>query len=238
MLAITDTGTVNQLGSGVRVGGLGLAETDSGIAPGTNIAGSYVARITATDEDTKGVALCGPTVAQYVPSAQGPMCIDVEFTNVSAITTRCTYVGFINAFADNAAFPTVGATVTLTHAVDELTGIVQDTGLTDGDGLFLCNEKANAAGTQTVATTGQGTLPAAGTYTRLRVEIRSDGSAVGFQDKASLGLIPGASGAGAHTSAIAATPGTALIPIFMLGSKTTATKIADVKRIAWWGTRV
>jgi hypothetical protein len=238
MLAITDTGTVNSLRSGVRVGGLGLAETDSGIAPGTNVAGSYVARITATDEDTKGVFLAGPSVAQFVPSAQGPMCVDVEFTNVSAITTRCTFVGFIGALADNAAFPTVGATVTLTHAPDELTGIVQDTGLTDADGLFLANEKANAAGTQTVASTGQGTLPAAATYTRLRVEIRADGSAVGFQDKASLGLIPGASGAGAHASAIAATPATALIPMFMLGSKTTATKAADVKRFAYWGTRV
>lgn len=235
--AITDTGTVNWTGGGARVCGLGLAENDAGIAQGTNVAGSQVARITATNEASKGTALAGPTVAQFAPATAGPMCIDVTFTHVSAITVRTTFVGFVNAFADDAAPVTSGATVTLTHGVDELTGIYQDVGLTDADGLFLANEKANAAGTQTVATTGQGTLPAAGTYTRLRVEIRSDGSAVGFQDKASLGLIPGASGAGAHASAIAATPATALLPLFYVSSTDANTKSADVKRFAYWGTR-
>jgi hypothetical protein len=161
----------------------------------------------------------------------------VTFTNVSAITARAIWCGFTDVFAAGQVAVTAGATVTLTHVRDELTGIYMDAGLTDADGLFLANEKANAAGTQTVASTGQGTLPAAATYTRLRVEIRADGSAVGFQDKAVLGLIPGASGAGAHASLIAATPATALIPSFYIQSSASATKAVSVKQFAYWGTR-
>ena len=235
--AITDTATVNWTGAGARVCGVGLAETDSGIAKGTDVAGSQVARLTASATSGKAIGLAGPTVAQFAPATAGPMAVDVTFTHVSAITLRTTFVGFVNAFADDAAPVTAGSTTTLTHVTDELTGIYQDVGLTDADGLFLANEKANAAGTQTVAATGQGTLPAAATYTRLRVEIRADGSAVGFQDKASLGLIPGASGAGAHASLIAATPATALLPLFYISSTSGAVKSVDVKRFAYWGTR-
>ena len=235
-VAITDTGTVGRLASGARIGGLGLAEADSGIAPGTMVAGSHVARITATAADAKGVFLGGDVVAQYKPANAGPMCVDVELTSVTNIADRSLFVGFVSALADNAAPPVVGATVTLTLGPNEVTGIALDTGMTDSDALFLANEKANAAGTQTTLT-NSGTLPVAATYTRLRTEIRPDGSAVGFQDKAAIGLIPGASGAGAHTSAIAAVTTTALIPAMFFGSKTAATKIIDVKRYAHWGTR-
>jgi hypothetical protein len=238
VLAISDTGTVNWTGGGARVCGSGLADTDSGFTQATNVAGSNVGRLTASATAGKNIGLAGPTVAQFKPATNGPMCIDVEFTNVSAITLRTTFCGFVDAFADNAAVVTSGTTLTLTHTNDEITGIYQDVGLTTAAGLYLANEKANAAGTQTLTGTGAGTLPAAATYTRLRVEIRADGSAVGFQDKASIGLIPGASGAGAHTSAIAATTTTALLPLFYVSSTSSAVKSVDVKRFAYWGTRV
>ena len=235
--AITDTGTVGWTPAGARVGGLGLAEADSGVAQGTNVEGSQVARVTATDEDAKGVFLGGPSVAQFQPDTNSPLVVDVELTAVSAITTRSLFVGFIGVLADNAAPQVVGATTTATFTPDNIAGIFQDTGFTDADGLMLVSEKANTAGTQ-VSLTAAAAFPAAATYTRLRVEVQADGSVTAFKDKVLLGEIPGATGAGTHAAGTVALPADEeLIPAVFLGSKTTATSSWDVKRFGYWGTR-
>lgn len=237
--AITDTGTVNWTSAGVRVCGLGLAETDSGIAAGTDVEGSNVARITATNEDAKGIALAGHSVAQFQPDTHGTLVVDVTLTNVSAITTRSLFVGFAGAFADNAAPPVTGATTTATFGIDDVAGLFVSTGLTDADGIFGVAEKSNTAGTQTGLSTASGTLAAAGTYQRFRVEVHEDGTTVGFLDKAQIVTIPGATGAATHSSsATALDADEEVIPLVILGSLTTSTASADVKQFSYWGTRI
>ena len=93
-------------------------------------------------------------------------------------------------------------------------------------------------GTQTVAATGSGTLPAAATYTRLRVEVDSSGNAKAFQDKSFLGQIPGATGAGTHaTSTSALDADEEVSPVFYIESNTTSVLSADVRRFAAWAYR-
>jgi hypothetical protein len=237
MLAITDTGTVNSLNSGVRVGGLGLAETDSGIAPATNVEGSHVARITATNEDAKGIFLSSPsTVAMYQPDTHSPLAVDVEFTAVTAITVRTLFVGFIGVLADNAAPPITGATTTATFSPDDIAGIFQSTNFTDGDGLMLVSEKSNLAGTQ-VGLAAAADLDAAATYQRLRVEVQADGTTTAFKNKAYIGKCLGAVSAGVHGSGVALDADEELIPCVFFGSQDANTKSWDVKRFAYWGTR-
>ena len=236
--AITDTGTVNYTSAGVRVCGLGLAETDAGLAAGTDIEGSNVGRITATNEDAKGTALAGHSVAQFQPDTHAPLVIDVTLTNVSAITTRSLFVGFVGAFADTAVPPVTGATTTATFAPDDIAGLFVSTGLTDTDGIFGVSEKSNTAGTQTGLSTADATLAAAGTYQRFRVEVQADGTTVGFVDKVQVVKIKGATGAATHsTSATALDADEEVIPLAVLGSLTTSTASADIKRFAYWGKR-
>ena len=236
--AITDTGTVNWTGGGARVLGQGLAETDSGIAAGTYIEGSNVARLTTTDEDGHTVGLAGPSVAQFQPDTHGTIVVDVELTHVSAITLRGTFVGFLGVAADALDPPVTGSTTTATFAPDDLAGIHQDVGYTDADALYLVSEKSNTAGTQSVSGSGSATLAAAGTYQRFRVEVWADGTAVAFVDKAQVGVIPGATGAGTHSSsATALDADEEIIPVALIESTSAATKSVDVKRFAYWGKR-
>lgn len=234
--AITDTGTVNYTSKGARVVGLGLAETDAGLAAGTDVEGSFVGRITATNEDAKGTGLAGSVVAQFQPDTHAPLVVDVTLTNVSAITTRSLFVGWVGAVANDLAPPITGSATTATFAPDDIAGLFQSTGLTDADGLMAVSEKSNTAGTQT-SLVASATLAAAGTYQRFRVEVQADGTTVAFVDKAQVAVIPGASGAGAHADAEALDADEEVIPLVMLGSLTTSTASADIKRFAFWGKR-
>lgn len=234
--AITDTGTVNYTSNGARVVGLGLAETDAGLAAGTDVEGSFVGRITATNENAKGTGLAGSVVAQFQPDTHAPLVVDVELTNVSAITTRSLFVGWCGAVANDLAPPVTGSTTTATFAPDDIAGLFQSTGFTDADGLMAVSEKSNTAGTQT-SLTASATLAAAGTYQRFRVEVQADGTTVAFVDKAQVAVIPGASGAGAHADAEALDADEEVIPLVILGSLTTSTASADIKRFAFWGKR-
>ena len=236
--AITDTGSVNWTSAGVRVCGLGLVETDAGLAAGTDVEGSNVGRITATNEDAKGTALAGHSVAQFQPDTHAPLVVDVTLTNVSAITTRSLFVGWVGAFADTAAPPITGATTTATFGPDDIAGLFQSTGFTDADGIFGVSEKSNTAGTQTGLSTADATLAAAATYQRFRVEVQADGTTVGFVDKAQVVKIKGATGAATHaTTTTALDADEEVIPLVVLGSLTTATASADIKRFAFWGKR-
>lgn len=236
--AITDTGTVNYTSKGARVVGLGLAETDAGLAAGTDVEGSFVGRITATNENAKGTGLAGSVVAQFQPDTHAPLVVDVTLTNVSAITTRSLFVGWCGAVANDLAPPITGSTTTATFAPDDVAGLFQSTGLTDADGIFGVSEKSNTAGTQTGLSTADATLAAAGTYQRFRVEVQADGTTVGFVDKAQVVKIKGATGAGTHaTTTTALDADEEVIPLVILGSLTTSTASADIKRFAFWGKR-
>lgn len=236
--AITGTGTVNHTGLGTRIVGPAVDETDGGAAPGTDVEGAQVLRLTADNADGSLCGLAGSVVAQFQPDAHAPLVVDVTYTHVSAITARSTFVGFCGVVADAVAEPITGATTVATFVPDDITGIWMDSVLTDGDGLMLVSEKANLATTQTslVAAAAQ---PAAATYARYRVEIQADGTTVAFKDKAVLGTIVGASGAGAHAAGtVAADPTEEYIPLVYICPSTTTAASIDVKQFFFYGTRI
>lgn len=233
---VADTDAEAILSSGLRVYGQGLAETDSGLVVQTAAEGGNVARITTTDEDAHTIAIGMEDVVMQ-PDQHSLLVIDVEFTNVSAITARAIFCGFIGAAADALDPVVTGATTTATLVLDDLAGLFMDAGFTDADGIMAVSEKSNTAGTQT-GLTNVGTMPAAGTYTRLRVECDSTGSCRGFQDKVDLGLIPGATGANTHSASEDALDADEEVsPVFYLESQAAATKSIDVRRFATWAYR-
>ena len=132
--------------------------------------------------------------------------------------------------------PVTGATTTATFAIDTVFGWYSDSSMTDINGGFMVCEKANLAGTQTslVTTTDRAAF---GTYQQLRVEVDTAGHAILFSNKAEVGIIPGASGAGAHASAIAAVPATLISPVFYVENSTTTTRTANVKSFYSFATR-
>jgi len=229
--ALSDTAGTAVLASGVRVHGQGIAETDSGLTIAGVAEVGPVGSLITTNEDAHVAALgVGDTSLPMQPDVNGPLVIDVTFTHNTAITLRATFCGFIGASA-NALDPVVtGATTTLTLVLDDLVGIFQDVGLTDGDGLFLPHNKSNEAASLETTATGvdlSTTIAAAGTYQRWRVEISAAGVATAFVDKVQVGSISAALDADEE-----------LAPSFYLESTSAVVKQADIKRFTTWCKRV
>lgn len=236
-VALAGTGTETIVpGSGLRIFGQGIAETDSGLVVQTAGEGGSVGRLSTTNEAAHTAAI-GMEAVVMQPDQHKLLVVDVELSHVSAITNRATFIGFVGAAADALDPVTVGGTTTATHALDDLAGIFQDTGFTDADGLMLVSEKANTSGTQ-VDLTAAGTLAAAGTFQRFRVEVDATGEANAFLDKAHIGTIPGATGAGTHSaSATALDADEEVSPVVYVEANTTSVTSMDVKRFATWAYR-
>ena len=189
------------------------------------------------NQDTGFSALgIGSTTALWKPNVNGTMVIDVNFTGITDILTRSIFCGF-SASQDAALLePVTGATTTLTFCAtgtqgDNVHGLVMDSQLTAASTLFLATNAADAAATQTTtsaALTVAATVPAAATYTRLRVEIDADGAIRAFADKVLVKTLAAAS----------ATVGTALSPVFGQGQTTTTASLQlGVRHFHTWGAR-
>ncbi len=214
-------------GSGVRVFGNGSAEVDSGLVVQTAGEGGVQMRMTTTDEIEHMLAI-GMDAGVMQPDQHQLMVIDVEFTNVSAITARAMFLGFLGT-ATGALIPAVtGATTVATLVQNDLQGLWFDTGLTDVDRIFGVHNKANADATQDLTADGDTSIniAAAGTYQRLRVEIDAAGNMLGFIDKAQV-----------YSALLAALVTEEMTPVFYLEAQATAIKTADVKRFAAWAYR-
>jgi hypothetical protein len=237
--AIADTTAAKYTGAGTRVFGQGIEQADSGLIPGTAVEGDTVAQLVATNEASH-VAALGSPAGIFQPDTHGTCVVDIEWAQNTAITLRTAFVGFIGTAADALDPAVTSATTTATFQQDDLVGVLFDVGLTDGDRWFTVSEKGNAAGTQDLSATGDTSVdvPAAATYQRVRVEVRADGTAYVWFDKTLFGtVIAGASGAGAHASAISFDVDEEFSPVAYLESTSAATKTADVKRFSYWGTR-
>jgi hypothetical protein len=227
-LAATDASVI--LASGVRIHGQGLAETDSGIVVTYTAELGPIARLTTTDEASHLVALgVGNTTLPFQPDTHGPLVIDVEFSHVSAITLRETFLGFIGAAADALDPVVTCAATTITLVLDDLAGIVQSVGLTDADGLFAPHNKSDEAAN--IATTATGvdlgtTIEAAGAYQRWRVEISKAGVMTCFVNKVQKTRIAAALDADEEVA-----------PAFYVASTSAAVKSTDIKRFSTWGLR-
>ena len=178
----------------------------------------------------------GATTALWKPNVQGTMVIDVNFTGITDILTRSIFCGFSGTAAAAMTEPVTGSTTTLTFSAtgtegDNVHGLVMDSQLTSASTFFLATNAADAAATQTTtsaALTVAGTMPAAATYVRLRVEIDTTGAIRAFVNKVLVKTLAAAS----------ATVGTALMPVFGQGNTTTTASLQlGVRHFHAWGTR-
>lgn len=229
--AIADTAaSVILAESGIRVHGQGIADTDSGLTIAYAAELGSIASLLTTNEDLHIAALgVGTTVLPFQPDTHGPLVIDVEFTNNAAITLRRNFMGFIGAAADALDAVVTGATTVLTLVLDDLAGMLMDSDLTDGDGVFAPHNKSNEAATIATNATGvdlSSTIPAAGTYTRWRVEISAAGVMTCFIDKIQKTRITGALDVDEEVA-----------PSFYVEANEANIKQVDIKRFATWGLR-
>lgn len=228
-IANTDATTL-LAGSGLRVFGLGITETDSGLTVAQVAEVGPVASLIATNEDGKLAALgIGTTVLLMQPDVNGPLVVEAEITMDSAITLRAMFIGFVGGVADAMTPRVTGDTVTLTLVDDDLAGLLMDASLTDAAGLMAAHNKSNEAATLLVSATGVDTgsdMPAAGTYTRLRVEISAAGVMTCFKDKVQIASIAASLDADEEVA-----------PVLYIEATEANTKQMDLKRFATWATR-
>ncbi len=233
--ALADTAaTATLVGSGGRIHGQGIAETDSGVVVSMSDQGA-IARLTTTDEDAHTVVLSvgAGTTPVFQPDQNGTVVIDAIVAQVSAITLRSLFLGFCGSAADALDEVVTGATTTISFAAtigDDVAGLFFDTSLTDGDRYFAPHDKGNANASIATTATGVDTgvdVAAAGTFQRLRVEVDADGAVRMFIDKALV----------ASFDAGTLDVDEEIHPVLILGSASAATKSLDVKQFAAWGVR-
>jgi hypothetical protein len=228
--AVSNTDATKEFSTGIKVHGQGIAETDSGYTVAAEEGLGNISTMVTTNEVSHTIALgIGDTTLPFQPDTHGPIVLDVNFTHVSAITTRSTFAGFIGASANALDPVATGASTTITLVLDDLAGMFQDVGLTDGDGIFLPHNKSNEAAT--IATTATGvdtstTMAAAATYSRWRVQISAAGVMIAFVNKAQVGTITAALDVDEE-----------LAPSFYIESTSAATKSVKVDRFDTWGLR-
>lgn len=219
--------TATLVGSGLRVFGQGVAETDSGLVVNASGEGGCTGRLTTTDESAHLLAI-GMDAGVMQPDQHQLLVVDVELTNVSAITTRSLFVGFLGTAADALDPAVTGSTTTATLVQDDLAGVIFDTGLTAAARLYGVHNKSDEAATQNLATDGNTSvdIATAGTYQRIRVEISAAGAMTVFVDKSLV-----------YTYAAALDANEECSPVVYLQSLSTAVKALDVRRFATWAYR-
>lgn len=228
--AVSDTAaTVTLVGSGIRVFGQGIAETDSGLTVAIGEGGPIASLIT-TDEDEHLAALgVGITTSvPYQPDTHGPLTVDALIAMSSAITLRSLFIGFLGTVADALDPPATCSGTTITMVQDDMAGMIFDAELTDADGIFAPHNKSDeAASIETTACDCESTFPAAGTYVRLRVVIDEDGAMQCFVNKVLVFSVAAALDVDEECA-----------PVLLIRSTSAATKTMLVKYFQAWGSRV
>lgn len=208
-------------GSGIRIFGQGVAETDSGaVVQAAGEGGQGLIRLTTTNEVAHTIAM-GMAAGVMQPDQHQLLVIDAILTHVSAVTLRSMFMGFVGTAADALDPPVTGATVTITLVQDDVAGVMFDVGLTDATGLMGCHNKSNAAATQDL-TGGRDTgvdISAAATEQRIRVEINAAADMRIFSDKVEI-----------FKQAIALDVDEECSPVLVMEATTAATKDVDVRR--------
>ena len=229
-----DTNGVKYFGQGIEVN-----DADTAMTVSYPIGGPLLTFGTTNEANHSSSLGLGGTAGLWKPGTNGVMVVDINFTGITDILTRAFILGFqgdTNGAQEEALDPIItGSTTTLTFSAvgsagDNLAGLVMDSRMTAASTFFAFNNKANAAATQTAADaalTVAGTMPAAATYTRLRVEIGTDGTMRVFQDKVLL-----------KTVSAALTTTVAHKPVFqMVNTTTTASLQCGIRRFGTWAAR-
>ena len=178
--AVADTAaTVTLVGSGLRIHGQGVAETDSGVTVAAAAAGP-IASLLTTDEAAHTLAISfGSNTEAWDPATYGPMVVEAEVAMSTALTARAFFLGWIGADADALDPVVTGSTITLTLVQDDVSGLFYDSGLTAASRLYAAHNKADEAATILTTDSGVDTstdFSAAGTYMRLAVRIEANGT--------------------------------------------------------------
>ncbi len=223
---------------GLRYFGTGIEENDATntIQAITYPVGGPLLTMITENQANKLMALgYGHTTALWTPESNGVMVIDANFTGITDILTRSIFLGFTGETAEAMKPPVAGSTTTLTFEAtgtegENVHGLFMDSRLTAASTLFLATVKANAAATQTTASaalTVAGTIPAAGTYVRLRCEIDAAGNLRAFVNKVEVKKVD---------TAVATT--VALSPAFAQANTTTTAALSlGVRRFGCWAKR-
>ena len=214
-------------GTGLRLFGSGIEETDSGVVV-TYATNGPTARLTTSAADGKLVALSflanGTSNLPMRPNLVAPMVVEIVCQQISAVTLRRFFVGFLGTVADALVSPATGATTTITLVQDDLGGLLFDAGLTAADTLCAISNNNDAASSKTVAATTTGTtVAAAGTSMLFRVEIDAAGTMFAFRNRVLVATVPGAVDI---TEEFA--------PVALLASTSSAVKSMDTTRFGTW----
>lgn len=233
--AVSDTAaTVTVAGSGLRIHGSSIADTDAGLTIAQSVAGAVASLVTGNENPDAAVLSFGnDTTALFKPSTSETLVVDANVAQSSAITSRSFFFGFLGSAADAIAAPITGSGTTISFAgtySDEIHGLCFSSALTDADGWFAVHDTANT--NASIATTATGVDPsitkaAGNVYERLRVEVDADGAVRCFINKVQV----------ASFAAATATPTTALHPVIVQNTLTTANATALVKSFGAWAAR-
>lgn len=227
--ALASTNDAETLDDGIRVHGQGMAEADSG-ALVTHAEDGPILTMTTTDEAAHLIGLSQKGTAPYFqPNTHGPLVVEAVIAQSVAITLRRLFIGFLGTIADALDPPVTGSGVTATLVQDDLAGFGFDVGFTATTALYAFHNKSDEAATQDV-TAGSRDLgavqPAAGTYSRYRVEISAAGVMACFKDKVLLLRKESALDVDEEVA-----------PSVNISSTSAAVKIALLRQFMYWGTR-
>lgn len=229
-VAVADTNaSVTLAGSGLRVFGTAQPVADGGLTVAQGQGGAVASMFCgATTEKLIALGVGGTTVP-FSPVNAGPLVIDATVAQLTALTLRRWFFGFVGTAIDAFISPATGATVTITNVEDNLAGLMFDVGLTQATKVMATHNKADDTPTLLVSATGvdTGVSVVANAYNRFRVEIDNAGNATFFIDKIQVSRF-----------ALAVTPGTHLAPVLALHSTSAAAKTQLVKQFATWANRV
>mgnify|MGYP001576190219 CR=1 FL=1 len=218
-------------GSGLRMFGSGIVDTDSGVVVTYQENGPR-ARMTASATDAKTIALSflsadGASTMPYQPDTTYPMVVEAVVNQVTALTLRRFFIGFLGTAADALVSPATGATVTITLVQDDLGGLYFDAGLTAATALCAIFNNNDGLATTTVAATDTGTVvPAAGTSCLFRVEVDVLGTMRCFRNRVLVA-----------TKVLALDITEEFSPVLLLASTSSAIKAMDVIRFGCWARR-
>jgi len=128
------------------------------------------------------------STALNLSAASGELIGEVRLTNVTAITLRAIYAGFIDVIASTVEMPIEMAAEVLTSTASDACGFMYDTDSTN-DTWYCVGVKADADATPV----DSGIAPAAaGTSQTLRVVVNADGKAEYFIDGKYVGSVTNA----------------------------------------------
>ena len=169
-------------GSGLRVIGQGIAETDSGITVLESDGLNGVGVLTTTNEDAHSCGLTTGLVFDVGKMAPIVAECRVQFADLD---TKAFYFGFTDVNSDTAILEgnnLVAASGTLTLSASDLCGFLLDAEATDDEDWIMVYNGGTTTGETTIANIDANDDAVAGEFQVLRLEIADNGTARWYID--------------------------------------------------------